>query len=257
MNNVLQTPNGKIISVLHSYIAWTNVTGEMSLLDVKNPIEDGICIHCNGIQEVVDKKYGRIHCLCWLRQEESRLKLVNDLYSDPHEHKFIQNFEIWGNNKGSVQLSNLKKTFEKWMNEPYHWITIHGLPGSGKSHLLMAAHTYFGNWAVYISVSNLESKVFLSMEDDSLGYLVNHLKSVPILLLDDMGADYGKDFSRSVLRKIIDYRYNLAKYLPTVVTSNLGTSGLGAYDARIADRVHDKQISTKFVLDGVLSWRTK
>lgn len=261
MNDILETPNGKRISVLHSYIAWTDITMQMSLLDAKEPIVDGQCKYCHyeGMdkQQINSREHGTIYCLCWLRKEETRLKTINQMYSDPHEKKFIQDFQIWGNDKGSIQLDNLKKAFQAWMNNPSHWITIHGIPGTGKSHLLMAAHTYFGNWSVYLSTNNLESKIFLAMEDDSLGYLVDHLKSVPILLLDDMGSDYGKDFARSVFRKIIDYRYNLAKYLPTVVTTNLGTSGLVAYDARIADRLHDKQISKKFVLEDVKSWRTR
>lgn len=249
--------NGSHISMIDSYIAWTEITKEMSMLDTQNPYENKVCKFCDGFEEVVSNKYGKIHCLCRLRTEEKMLMQINSNFADLHEKKYINDLQIWGDKDSQKELMELKKEFIKWMEYPDYWITIHGIPGSGKSHLLMSAAEYFKNWSLYITTSSLESRIFQAMEDESLQSLVDTIKRIPILLLDDIGSDYGKDFARSVIRKILDYRYMLAKQFPTVITTNLGTTGLIAYDARIADRVHDKQIAKTFILKHVLSWRTK
>jgi DNA replication protein DnaC len=140
---------------------------------------------------------------------------------------------------------------------PQKWVHIQGRVGCGKSHMLMALATYLGTWALYITATDLESKVFKALEDKELEDMVESIKRAPILLLDDIGMDYGSDFPKSIMRKIIDFRYTVPWEFVTVTTSNLGRVELRAYDQRIADRILDDKIGKVLRLPNVGSWRTQ
>ncbi len=78
--------------------------------------------------------------------------------------------------------------------------------------------------------------------------LTEAIQSAPVLLLDDLGAEYGK--SQWTLQKVssaIDHGYAHALQLPVVVTSNLLPQELvesGDLNVRrLADRLLDGQIT--------------
>lgn len=65
--------------------------------------------------------------------------------------------------------------------------------------------------------------------------IVNHLREVELLVLDDMGAEKASDWTKEILFNIIDYRYN--EQLPMIVTTNCVPEEL---KEKIGDRNFDR-----------------
>lgn len=65
--------------------------------------------------------------------------------------------------------------------------------------------------------------------------VVEHIKQVDILVLDDMGVEKSSDWTKEILFNIIDYRYN--ENLPLVVTTNCVPDEL---KEKIEDRNFDR-----------------
>ncbi len=65
--------------------------------------------------------------------------------------------------------------------------------------------------------------------------IMNHLREVDLLVLDDMGAEKTSDWTKEILFNIIDYRYN--EQLPMIVTTNCVPEEL---KEKIGDRNFDR-----------------
>lgn len=244
------------ISTLGSYLAWTSITNEMQMRDAKLEFDElGICKYCNGTGVINTDEYGEIRCICKLAKKEQGYSETVTKFGDLHPDKDLAKLEIWGDENSQRDLRELKKMLEKWRLNPDKWITLMGLPGSGKSHVLMALDNYFHPWSMYITATSLESRFYQALDDNSLPLLIDTIKRVPILLLDDIGSDYGKEYVRANLRKIIDYRYmNYLEY-PTVIATNYWKHEIkNLYDMRIGDRILDEHIAHVIELE-VNSWR--
>ena len=71
------------------------------------------------------------------------------------------------------------------------------------------------------------------------------LRKMPLLVIDDLGAQKETDYARERLYGLINYRYN--ELLPTIITANVGP---GQLDDRIASRLQDHRLSCVEVLSG-------
>lgn len=65
--------------------------------------------------------------------------------------------------------------------------------------------------------------------------IMNHLREVELLILDDMGAEKTSEWTKEILFNIIDYRYN--EQLPLIVTTNCVPEEL---KGKIGDRNFDR-----------------
>lgn len=71
--------------------------------------------------------------------------------------------------------------------------------------------------------------------DKSESDLIKHYSSVKLLILDEIGVQYGSDTEKMMIFEIIDGRYQNVK--PTVLVSNLDVEGVKQC---IGDRVYDR-----------------
>ncbi len=99
-----------------------------------------------------------------------------------------------------------------WAESPaVPWLYLQGVPGCGKTHLLMAVRAFLtghGEDAHYISVPDwLRAMYGLSIQQASA--TMSALQDAPWLLLDQFGQSWGADETRK-LEELLDRRYGAA-----------------------------------------------
>ena len=113
-------------------------------------------------------------------------------------------------------------------------IILSGIWGCGKTYGVCAyLLTKTGDW-VYVTASEL----YNALKKDYA--LMNELKDIPILALDDLGIEYeaGSGFFSSMLDELINYRYN--NFMTTIITTNLNLDDFTTrYGGRIVDRLKE------------------
>lgn len=139
----------------------------------------------------------------------------------------------------------------------YGWHLLLGPPGTYKSTLLANIHQCM-DLSVYADVRNLAAGLFrAARRDDSEGdYLeideiVHRYGTCPVLLLDELGAEYingSSDFVISHLTGMMNERYS--RFLPTVIASNLDEAAIERrYGSRLASRLFDRNLAKVWVID--------
>jgi len=121
------------------------------------------------------------------------------------------------------------------------WLLIYGECGNGKTHLLNAIALISIERRVdtkMISAADLLSLLRAGIADHTIDETMQGLKDIPLLLIDDLGVEYGSDWEMGKLDELLTYRYAYAK--ATVITTNLDITQL---PPRIRSRFEDQIIS--------------
>ena len=148
-------------------------------------------------------------------------------------------------------LHTTKSYMQQWVKHPDTWILLFGSDGAGKTHLAVAAaaaRQEAGDDVFFASVADLLDYLrdtFAPNSPVSHSDLLWRIKTVNLLVLDDMGAERTSDFAEDKLFQIVDYRY--AEQLPTIIT----TSQLDATNRarpRIFSRLSDRLVVTRMVV---------
>jgi DNA replication protein DnaC len=106
-----------------------------------------------------------------------------------------------------------------------------GLPGTGKSHLATAILQAImpDHCGVYVTCMQMIQAVRATWRKDSEKTEVQVLKTfgaVPLLVLDEVGVQYGTDGEKNLIFEVLDRRYR--DMLPTIILTNENTEGLKA-----------------------------
>ena len=123
-------------------------------------------------------------------------------------------------------IKEIKKFIDNYGTPKQKGIYLHGSFGGGKTYLLSAAFNELGkknvkSAIVYYPELLRNLKNFESDFDSKF----NYLKKVPLLLLDDIGAENVTGWNRDeTLGPLLQYR--MESYLPTFFTSNLNLKEL-------------------------------
>ena len=119
-----------------------------------------------------------------------------------------------------------------------------GAPGTGKTHLACAiANRVIANGAsaVYSTVSDALRSIRRAYEPGSglsEGDAINALADPALLVLDEVGTDYGTDHSKVLLFDVLNKRYEQVR--PTIILTNLDRDALaGHLGERIMDRLRE------------------
>mgnify|MGYP005982942949 CR=1 FL=1 len=175
----------------------------------------------------------------------------SSLYTDKGliENRF-SNYETMDTE--TKQAKEMMKHFvnEALLDKPVHAI-LTGKSGSGKTHLSMAAawdileRSNYDKRCLFVSYAELLEQLKFAMNDDQVrksitGNLMAEIKTVDVLVLDDIGAELGVSdpnstaFNNDTLNRIVEARQDRA----TIFTTNLpGKTLTKAYGDRIASRM--------------------
>lgn len=133
----------------------------------------------------------------------------------------------------------------RYAEDPRLWLVIAGPTGRGKTRLAAAIANYCreaGMAVMFVVVPDLLDKLRSSYAPQSpreFDDVFEQVRAVPLLVLDDLGAQSGTPWADEKLFQIINYRYNAS--LPTVITTN-GTKQ--SLDPRLFTRITDPGVST-------------
>ena len=94
------------------------------------------------------------------------------------------------------------------------WVVLWGSPGTGKTHLLIAATGALcaqGIAAAYMTAYELEQNLKNAIGDNTLNQLTRQLSRVAVLVIDDYGTQMDTDFVNAEFHAILDKRYTEMK----------------------------------------------
>ena len=119
-------------------------------------------------------------------------------------------------------------------------LLLKGSYGTGKTHLavsILRETAEVGIPGMFVVVPDLIAKMLASFEakDGKAGALVETAKSVPLLVLDDLGAENPKPWVVELVYVLINHRYE--HMLPTIITTN--------YDGKQLDAVFGRRIVSR------------
>lgn len=144
---------------------------------------------------------------------------------------------------------NLRSALEQakaYAARPDGWLVITGGYGCGKTHLAAAiAHAQIeaGNRVLFVTAPDLLDHLrgaFAPSEDadDTYSSRFEQVRTVPLLVLDDIGVESPTPWANEKLYQILNHRYN--SRLPTVLTTN---HSLEELELRLRSRLSDVAIT--------------
>lgn len=262
------------ISVLKSAIFWRNAVRLAKVAEFTGPgkwpeseqewlsYHRGPCPFCEGLGILDGKSVGEkaIYCLCLYLRERDELQQMSrefgSSFSPENAHDLIPH--LTQPPEGCKDLITLLSYLDDWREKPNSWLYIYGARGCGKTTILynLKQKYWLGPIALYITMPEFQQGIFNRREDtEELDRFLGFVKSVPILLLDDYGLEYGSShWTTAMIAAVIDHRYTFANLLPVVITSNLPPENLlnspDLMTTRIGSRLIDGQNSRVFRLRG-------
>jgi DNA replication protein DnaC len=135
----------------------------------------------------------------------------------------------------------LARTFAE---DPSGWLVLSGTYGCGKTHLAAAIANHQaargGPTPMFIVVPDLLDHLratFSPTSGSTLDRVFEQVRTVPLLILDDLGTESATPWAREKLFQLFNHRY--AGRLPTVITTTNNLESLEKSEPRLASRMKD------------------
>lgn len=230
--------------------------GDGDLLPVVEDLEDR-CPICDG-QGWVERKvplghpdFGELFpCRCREQAADDerlqRLQRYSGLPDEMLERMTFEKFLVQRPDvdiEGRTYLQAAHTAASTFASHPEGWLLITGTHGSGKTHLAVAVVERcieMGFPSLFTFVPDLLDHLRAAFSPNSPVHydsLFEQVKSVPLLVLDDLGAESSTPWAREKLYQIVVHRHNAR--LPTVITTYLTMAEIEAAHARLASRLLD------------------
>lgn len=125
-----------------------------------------------------------------------------------------------------------------------------GQPGTGKSHLAAAIiqkimPQYQGLYATVSDCIRLVRETWRRDSEHSENQVLGRFIYTDLLVLDEVGKQYGSDGEQNILFDVIDGRYR--ERMPTIIMGNIKASELSVYlGERLADRLRETSTAISF-----------
>lgn len=154
-----------------------------------------------------------------------------------------------------TEQESLKRALKialQYADQPKGWLAFIGTYNAGKTHLaasIVNTTVLRGVPALFITVSDLLQHLRAKFGPDSNishDKLFNDVRTAPLLVLDDLGAEWSTAWAKEKLNQLLNFRY--ASNLPTVITSPLALEDIEKEYPRLVAHMRDKRISHVQVL---------
>jgi len=135
---------------------------------------------------------------------------------------------------------------------PEGWLFLTGVHGNGKTHLAMAVageRLKQGGPVFLAFVPALLDHLRATFSPESrvtYDELFEQVKTAPLLLLDDLGAESSTPWAEDKLYQLIVYRHNLR--IPTIITSALDADEIEVKKPGIGSRMKDPHVVQEIVI---------
>lgn len=220
-----------------------------------------VCPICGGIGyvrrdlPVDDPNFGILE-VCQCQKENYQRASVQRLYQVSNLQAFkdmtFESFDVCGHDSQGKANKTLEFAFNTAKNYAGHlngWLLLMGSYGCGKTHLAAAIANRvisLGVETLFLTVPDLLDWLRYSFGAADVSYeeRFEEIKSVRLLVLDDLGTQNATPWAREKLFQIINYRYT--QRLPTVITTNVSLSEI---DERVSSRLQDRELVIRIQID--------
>jgi DNA replication protein DnaC len=124
-------------------------------------------------------------------------------------------------------------SLRRWMEDPSWAVVLHGRYGVGKTGLaisVLRAAAEAHHVGLFVKTPDLLVRIRATYGRDSEtseADVLDSLRTVDYLVLDDVGAEKVTDWATSMLFQVLDHRHDQQR--KTILTTNLDVAGLGVH----------------------------
>ena len=236
----------------------TNSGAESYPEEVEEPGDQ--CPVCQGfgwVQRRVPvghRDFGEVfQCRCRLlvadKDRLQRLQRYSGLPDEMLKRMTFDNFDLAGRGADAQGRAHLKNAFtaaSTFASNPDGWLLINGTHGCGKTHLavsIVGQCIQAGEATLFTFVPDLLDHLratFNPNNEVQYDQLFEQVKSVPLLVLDDLGAESSTAWAKEKMYQIVVHRHN--GRLPTVITTYLEMAEIEESHPRLASRLKDSTL---------------
>ena len=177
-----------------------------------------------------------------------------------HSDQTFDTFSLRESELNVEQAENLQKALalaRHYAENPADWLLLTGGYGCGKTHLAAAIaneRVRQGHPALFVVVPDLLDHLRATYAPDStVSYdrRLDEVRTVPLLVLDDLGTQSATPWAQEKLYQIFNHRYNAR--LPTIITATKKDANI---DERLKSRLFDRGRCTGFEINvpGFRGW---
>jgi DNA replication protein DnaC len=221
-----RTPSKRGCGITSSCLV--EITGKPSLCDVQNT-------DCPALRQAISKKLER----CGIHRRFQDYSFANI------EKAGIPNSVRKPFNKVKDYARKMKENIEAGRG-----LLLKGSVGTMKTTLAVAVLLEYisrGGSGFFVTMSGLLDNIFTlkARSPDEWARFEQRLREIPLLVLDDLGAEHTEKWVLTKVDAIIAERYNRCR--PVIVTTNLSTEQLQRiYAERVIDRLRSTMMVVNF-----------
>ncbi|MCK5433783.1 MAG: ATP-binding protein, partial [Dehalococcoidales bacterium] len=158
-----------------------------------------------------------------------------------------------GKSENPISQERFSRAYEAakaFATEPKGWLVLTGPSGCGKTHLAaaIANHCIANNYPVfYITTPDLLDHLrstFSPSSEMPYDKFFEQVRSAPLLILDDLGAQSGTPWAKEKLDQLLTSRFN--SELPTVIVT---IKPVEQMDERLRTRLTDPRLCQVYVVE--------